>query len=360
MSCTFGRDLAWRSLRGCFAVLLVVGTAQGQVCPRLVGSAEYPEDPPWPRQGAGVVVADGRAIVAVGRGLLVFDVAKPESPELLGYWDSPGSARSVEVSGDFAYVADSSAGVRIVDVSKPYAPAEVGYYQTTGHARDVAMAGELLLVANGNSTIGLVVLDVSDPARPFAVGELATPMEAAAVGYSGGHALIGLEGSFCAHGGLLIADMSEPTQPKQIGYYEAGGCVDWFTGTGDTVYLSRIWYLHYPVLLFRILDLSKPAAPLLLSSLWVFGGGMAADGNVLFVAGGPTVIDVSLPTEPVVIHSPPTDDFAQAVSISEGYAYVTGLERALDIYDIVPCMTSVVFADGFESGDVSGWAVSLP
>jgi hypothetical protein len=53
-------------------------------------------------------------------------------------------------------VADREAGLRVVDVSDPAQPVEVGFYDTPGHAYDVAVTGEYIYVADYHS--GLVIL----------------------------------------------------------------------------------------------------------------------------------------------------------------------------------------------------------
>jgi len=54
--------------------------------------------------------------------------------------DTPGLARSVAISGSYAYVADGVAGLQIVDISDPGALALAGGYDTPGIAYAVAVA----------------------------------------------------------------------------------------------------------------------------------------------------------------------------------------------------------------------------
>ncbi|MBI4726783.1 hypothetical protein HY768_06115 [candidate division TA06 bacterium] len=48
----------------------------------------------------------------------------------VGYYDTPGYARGVAVSGSYAYVADGDSGLRIIDISDPSSPTEIGYYRS--------------------------------------------------------------------------------------------------------------------------------------------------------------------------------------------------------------------------------------
>ena len=43
----------------------------------------------------------------------MINVTNPESPQIVGSVDTPGMANGVAISGDFAYIADGSAGLQI-------------------------------------------------------------------------------------------------------------------------------------------------------------------------------------------------------------------------------------------------------
>ncbi|MEO0068571.1 MAG: hypothetical protein ABIK23_05510 [candidate division WOR-3 bacterium] len=54
-------------------------------------------------------------IAAKEAGLEIWNVTNPEAPARLGGYDTPGYARGVAVSGNYAYVADGDAGLRIIE-----------------------------------------------------------------------------------------------------------------------------------------------------------------------------------------------------------------------------------------------------
>jgi hypothetical protein len=54
------------------------------------------------RGGLGIVCLCG----GWDAGLRVIDVSNPSSPREVGFYDTPGNARGVAVSGSYAYVAD--------------------------------------------------------------------------------------------------------------------------------------------------------------------------------------------------------------------------------------------------------------
>ncbi len=82
----------------------------------------------------------------------------------VGYYDTPGYAYNVFVSGNYAYVADGRAGLSVIDISNPFSTQEVGYYDTPGPAKDVFVSGNYVYVANGKA--GLRIIDISHPSSP--------------------------------------------------------------------------------------------------------------------------------------------------------------------------------------------------
>ena len=106
------------------------------------------------------------ALLGIGASALATP-ALADCPEFVGSVDTPGYARGVAVSGDFAHVADEAEGLRVIDVSSPSTPVEVGFADTPGNARGVEVSGGYAYVADGNS--GLRVIDVSTPSTPVEV-----------------------------------------------------------------------------------------------------------------------------------------------------------------------------------------------
>ncbi|MGB9722052.1 MAG: T9SS type A sorting domain-containing protein, partial [bacterium] len=76
----------------------------------------------------------------------IIDVSNPQSPYEAGYYDTPGWAWGVYVSGSYAYVADGGSGLRIINVSNPQSPYEAGYYDTP--AWGVYVSGSYAYVAD--------------------------------------------------------------------------------------------------------------------------------------------------------------------------------------------------------------------
>jgi len=156
---------------------------------------------------------------AVGLCLLLVGIAPAQDSlncRLVGYCPTPSLAFAVAVAGDYAYVADDSAGLRVISVADPAHPSEVGYCDTPDAAWGVAVAGNYAYVADGYS--GLRVISVADPAHPSEVGYFDTPDHALFVAVAGNCAYVA-----DASGGLRVISVADAAHPSEVGYYITPG-----------------------------------------------------------------------------------------------------------------------------------------
>ena len=135
----------------------------------------------------------------------VHNISDRENPSRVGYYDIQGGhARTVTVSGDYAYVADGTGGLAIIDISDPTDPTPPTFSRTiAGTAEGVAVAGSFAFVATTGG--GLAIVDISDPtdASP------PVPVYAAANGYgvvvAGSHAYVAAGAN-----GLAVVELWKP------------------------------------------------------------------------------------------------------------------------------------------------------
>ena len=98
------------------------------------------------------------AYIAYEGGLRIYDVSQPSDPQEIGFCNLPATARSVQVRGDFAYLAIGSSGLSIVRVTNPLQPFEIAYYNPIGgQMSDLLLFGRYILIANGNA--GFLILE---------------------------------------------------------------------------------------------------------------------------------------------------------------------------------------------------------
>jgi hypothetical protein len=130
------------------------------------------------------VYPSGHYAYVLSRGspdnIQIFDVSNPSSPSLQGSLSSGSGtgAYSIYVQGRYLYKANFTDNtVQVIDVGNPNAPSSVGTSATTGLSgpRQIIVQGRYGYVVNGTpSSNQFVVFDLSNPASPTKVGQVAT------------------------------------------------------------------------------------------------------------------------------------------------------------------------------------------
>ncbi|MGH3301193.1 MAG: LVIVD repeat-containing protein [Streptosporangiaceae bacterium] len=182
-----------------------------------------------------------------GMGTSVLDVADPACPVLVSQW--PAAPRShthkVQVadglllvnSEKFPYRAETSepfsAGLTVYELSDPLRPRQVGFWPSGGRGvhRIVWTGGQyahMSAIPDGFRDRIWVVVDLSDPARPKQAGrwwwpgqrEDEQPGWPAGKRYAAHHALIAGNRAYVGYddAGLVILDVSDLTNPRQVGH----------------------------------------------------------------------------------------------------------------------------------------------
>jgi hypothetical protein len=240
----------------------------------------------------GVCVRDTLGFIASSNlGLRVVNIKNPGSITLEGYCTIPGYPGRVAVSGNYAYIANSTTdqgGVNVVDISNPESPALLTTYP--GFQTYLAGSGDAIGATGG--TEGCLILDVSDPLQPS---------EASAWPLAGFTYELEVAGNFGYTGsnGFRVFDLSDISNPVQIGYHEAAGSL---VAVKDTiaVYIPKSMTANNPV---HIMDISDPYHPEKVGQYMapVMTYDLALKDNYAFVAcwwDGFRVIDFSNPTAP--------------------------------------------------------------
>ena len=261
------------------------------------------------------------------------DTHTPEPPVLLsevGALDELGSVADVHVSGEYAYLADSSGGLQVVDISDPANPARVSVFESPGSTRGqgVFVAEPYLYLADGQ---GVRILNIEDPSDPQVIGFYDT------LGFALDLQIVGdLAYVAAREGGFYIGDISDPTDPQHVSrLFDAGTdhVLD-VQVSGDYAYVTMQGQG------LKIVDVSQPASPLLVGELDTDGSAEAGavDGNLLYLADGEAgvkVIDVSDPAAPQEIGRLDTPGYAQDVEFINELLFVAdGDSRSLLVLDL--------------------------
>ncbi len=112
-----------------------------------------------------VDAAGNYAYVGQGQDLLILDITNPSSPVLMSMIMTKRLVGDIEISGNYACVANGDNGLSIIDISNPSSPTIKGYY--AGSARYVSVSGNYAYVADLN---GLMIIDISNSSSPVLKG----------------------------------------------------------------------------------------------------------------------------------------------------------------------------------------------
>ena len=284
---------------------------------------------PIPGFANSVDVNGNFAYIAAGAaGLQVVDVSDRTQPVIVGSASMAGNANDVRVLGHLAFIAAGSAGLQIFDVSNPQAPVLLGSLVTPGQdAWGVVVRGNLAYVADGAA--GLQVIDVGDPSSPQLLGSAVTPDVAKGVDVRGTLAVIA-----AGNAGIQVADVSDPTHPALIGAVSTGDA-------RDVVLDGTFAFVADFSSSFTVVDLTDPGNPSvsastpaslggLLNDVAVFGD-FAFGADVVFVNGVP-IIDVSAPQSPlpqaILDFSSLRDDNGTGIAVDGRFVYLTADQSA--------------------------------
>jgi hypothetical protein len=290
------------------------------------------------RPAKGIAIAGDRAFVAAQRdGLKVFDLSDALNPRIIGRYDTPGLATGIALAGQHVVMTDQSSwgtaefgqGIVVLDISDPTRPVRESAVPMDGLADGVALAGSQLVVADSDR---LVTLDLADPQRPNYLGAWGGgSRQLNAVSTAGRYA--------CALdllGWMFTLDVLSASQPTVLSSYPCGTFPDGVCALGDRAGFGDNRNG------LKILDLTKPTAPVLLGRLANPPNGtdgpyrIAMKGNYAYVAylNSLDVVDLTDPATPVrVVQLDETG--INALVVQGNYLYAVGSAfREFAVFDL--------------------------
>jgi len=267
-------------------------------------------------------------------GMQIIDVSTPNRPALEGIYVSPTSfANGVFVDGDYAYVSDMSKGLLTVDISDPYNPSPTGQY-----VRNNSIFYNSFVI-NGYAYVadyypgGLEVVDVSAPDNPQFAGRLDG-------GYSTKNVYVSGDFAYIADlSGLIIADISDPGNPTRVGIYNRSGCNSVIV-SGSIAYIAWGTCEDYGCWGgFQVVDVSEPSDPVLIAFYDMADevSGVYISGNHAYVSAtnsGLLIFDITNPGDPYIVGEIETPGQSHDVCISDDFAFVADDQAGLEVIDV--------------------------
>lgn len=334
----------WSVLCLCFAALSASSAAA--LDPRVIGLV------PDAGTAKDLAVVDGYVYVAASDfGLSNFSIRPGGTVAPVGVADPPFNGEQIDIDNGLAVFSSGSLGLRIVDVSNPAAPLHKAVISGTFRAAGIGN-GRLYAIESTTSGAELVVFNLSNPANPTQQSRLKVGNSAVAhVNVVGTRLYISLW-----QDGLRIVDVANPAAPSILGTYDTSSFAWETLVTSTTAFVADGSSL-------LVLDVSAPNAPKLVLQVAVAARAMALVGSRLYVVTGSElrIYDLGTVRNPLLLGSVAVA--GQAVEVSGSYAYVadSGIDRrrakgGLTVVDVSSPTQPVIasrFYRGFDSAGIA-------
>lgn len=257
-------------------------------------------------------------------GVTLLDISDRTAPQEIVTLD-PGSSSTARLLPDQRIVSTniSPGRVDLLDSSFPQSPIIASLpIGTPGRIRNTNYIG--YLQAGGD----FHTVDLSAATGPAVRDTLVTPGNVFSIDVKARRAYVGE-----SPGGLLIVDVTDPSNLQLLGTHPTVRPVQGVSVTGTTAYVA------VDIDGFQILDVSNPA------SVRVLGGADTEEaedveivGDLLFVAddffGHLKVFDVSVPSAPVLVAQLDNVEYPREIERDADYLYVS--DSDLRIFDLFP------------------------
>ncbi len=305
-----------------------------------------------PGGGEAIQVAGNFAFVAArAAGLRVINVADPRRPVLASLLPLPGKAVALVLDTDanLAYVATDTGGLRVIDITMPDLPREVASMEPPAGVQQLELQRDLLSLSSGDR---ILLMDVSQPGVLVRLGEYAPPRHAHRVQINGDYTYVG-----DLDGGLKVFDVRDMARPLLV-YAEIEGTIHDLLALGNRLYVAD------GVGSLRILDVSRPTEPRLISQLPLTGvaQGLELWGDYILVAlgeDGLAVVSIANERAPVMVGALDTAGEARDVKADENFAYLADGPEGLAIISLAqptsPQLRGTLYTPGeAQALDMSG------
>jgi hypothetical protein len=168
-------------------------------------------------------------VVDDGNGLIIIDITEPTNPVEIGHYDTNGYARGIALSqdGTKAFVADDYNGLVILDIKNTTNPVKIGNYNTSGkgNVTKIVISNDGTKAYLADYANGLLVFDITEPTKPIKIGSLDTKTNGfggawdITLSTDGTKAFVAKGNPMMDDGGLVIVDITDPTNPIKIGEF---------------------------------------------------------------------------------------------------------------------------------------------
>ena len=277
-------------------------------------------------QATDVIVVGTYAYVSYDAGIVVIDVSDPGRPVSRSSLKLPDYSLDLALEGSRLFVAGFRAGLHIVDISNPLRPYSLGSYSTHGSALTVQVKDEQAYVMTESGD--LVIFDVHQFSSLSAASTVGISDVVWDVAVRNDLALVAFGES-----GFEAVDVSDVRHPRRLGTFDLPGSARRITF--DDRGLAYIAAVEGGLVIVDVADPVNPRLLSILSSYRVYG--VDVSGTMAYVAAGEDgllIVDVSNPVSPTLRGAYDTVDLAFHVRFWNNLAWVAETESGLLIIDV--------------------------
>ncbi len=245
----------------------------------------------------GITLDGDIAYIAAGsHGVFTADLSDPEKPEILEWFDTPGSVSDVQLRDQLAFVVDDAQGLKILDYSYRGEPRQIASVSTRDELAAVAIDGNRL--ATAERTAGVRLFDLSrGQGNPLRTDELRRAEGAVDVLFLGDLLLVARERQ-----GVDLYRVDSRGRARLTGRLETKHPARRLTRFGHRVLVS------YGAGGVDVVDLTHPEQPETIGSLQLPRGYPVwrldvaqSTGFIASLESGFGVIDLAIPDRPATV-----------------------------------------------------------
>jgi hypothetical protein len=276
-------------------------------------------------------------------GLFIVDISNSSNPSVIANANTPYPPIDICIDQQYAYILDCLEqapvmyfGLRIFDISNPQYPFMVGQYDSINVALSLDIEGNYAFIASDGD--GLTILDISDRTNPQMVSVLFSEDYVEDVHVEGEYAFLSLRNHENWEYGLTIANVSSPASPDTLGRYDCSGYYVVDVDVEGSYAFAAISVERC----LNVVNIGDIWHPFLVGSLDYIGyrsdqqididsgfACMAVDIDGLFI------IDVSNPENPILARQYHSLHRHWGVNAGRGYVYLPDSYDGIRIYGLV-------------------------
>jgi len=267
-------------------------------------------------------------LAAYFSGIEIWDVSDFNSPVRLNRIPTNSYPRGgVFARGNFVYIATVADGFYVADISDIENPVMVGHRVIPGNPLvwDSDYQGNFAYLAGAGN--GLIVIDFSHPANPV--------IKATYPGMTTGLCVRDTLAFVASSGGSMkILNIKDPATISLLGSCSLAGNPNRVTVSGSYAYIANSTTDQGGI---NVVDISVPSSPVLTMTYPGFQTFIAGKGNSVASTGGPEgclILDCTNPAQPVEAFAWPLAGFTYQLTVNGNFGY-TGSNgfRVFDLTD---------------------------